>query len=66
MPQNPGLAVPTPPFGHLLLFSSPLSHNTVILSATGFRLKGDERSVPMITCASDPILYQGSKIEGVS
>lgn len=64
MPQNPGFAVPTPPVGHAF-GSSLASHKTVILSATGFRSKGDARSVPIVTCVSVPTLYHGSKIEGV-
>lgn len=63
MPQNPGLATPTPPLGHCRL-ASLLSQRTSILSATGFRACGDEHSVPIVICAAVPILYQGSMIDG--
>lgn len=64
MPQKPGLAVPTPPFGQRLRLSRT-SHNTDTLRATLFRSNGDESSVPIWTWRSVPIVIQGSIIDGV-
>lgn len=63
MPQKPGLYIPTPPAGQILVPS--LSQSTSIRRAILFRGKHDVRSVDTIKDDSSPIIDQGSMFEGV-
>lgn len=63
MPQNPGLYIPTPPSGQILL--PLLSQRTSIRSATLLRSKQDERSVDTIRDEPSPMIDQGAIFEGV-
>lgn len=63
MPQNPGLYIPTPPAGQILLPS--LSQSTSIRRAILLRSKHEERSVDTIRDDSLPIIDQGSILEGM-
>ena len=64
MPQNPGLETPAPEAGHALLASEG-SQNTWTLRAIGLRSKGEDLSVPTVTCLLLPTIAHGSKSEGV-